>query len=48
MTVVSPAPEQKGFAMLPRRWLVERTLAWLGRFRRWSKDYDPESGSDLL
>ena len=32
--------EQKGFSVLPRRWVVERTLAWLGQSRRLSKDYE--------
>ena len=29
-----------GFVLLPRRWVVERTFEWLGRWRRLSKDYE--------
>lgn len=29
-----------GFTLLPKRWVVERTFAWLGRYRRHSKDYE--------
>jgi transposase len=30
----------KGFQVLPRRWVVERTIAWIGHNRRMSKDYE--------
>lgn len=33
-------PGQKGFTVLPRRWVVERTFAWFGLHRRLSKDYE--------
>jgi putative transposase len=38
--IVAPAPGQSGFAVLPRRWVVERTLAWLGKCQRLSKAYE--------
>jgi transposase len=44
--VVVKLPEaRQGFVLLPRRWVVERSFAWLSRFRRLAKDYErlPES-----
>jgi putative transposase len=38
--VVSRPAGAKGFVLLHRRWVVERTFAWMGRYRRRSKDYD--------
>lgn len=35
----------KGFKVLPKRWIVERTFAWLGRCRRHSKDYERNPAS---
>src|SRR5205085_8634906 len=40
LAIVSKPPGQHGFAVQPRRWVVERTFAWLGRNRRLSKDYE--------
>jgi transposase len=34
-------PEAKhGFVLLPRRWVVERSFAWVARFRRLARDYE--------
>ena len=38
--VVSRPAGSKGFVLLHRRWVVERTFAWLGRYRRHSRDYE--------
>ena len=35
----------KGFQLLPRRWVVERTFGWFGRYRRLSKDYEFQTDS---
>jgi putative transposase len=40
LEVVSRPLGQKGFAVLPRRWVVERTFSWFGNYRRLSKDYE--------
>lgn len=40
LEIMKKPPEQKGFVVIKRRWVVERTFAWLGRCRRLSKDYE--------
>jgi len=40
LLIVSRPRGTKGFVVLPRRWVAERTLAWLGRWRRLSRDYE--------
>jgi putative transposase len=45
LEVVSRPPGEKGFVLLPKRWVVERTFAWLGRARRLSKDYERRTDS---
>jgi len=40
LQIVKRNDEIKGFAVLPRRWVVERTFSWLGKYRRLSKDYE--------
>ena len=50
LEVVSRPKGQKGFQPLPVRWVVERTLAWQGRYRGLSKDYEhtPESSETMV
>lgn len=40
IAIVTKPADQVGFAVIPKRWVVERTFAWLGRNRRLSKDYE--------
>ena len=40
LEIVRRPKEQKGFAVLPHRWIVERTFGWLGRYRRLARDYE--------
>lgn len=45
LTLAHKAPGQRGFQVLPKRWVVERTFGWLGRYRRLSKDYEQNPAS---
>lgn len=40
LQIVKRCDNVKGFVVLPRRWVVERTFSWLGKYRRLSKDYE--------
>jgi putative transposase len=40
LAIIRRSADQTGFVVLPKRWVVERTFAWLGRYRRLSKDYE--------
>ncbi|WP_333710849.1 transposase, partial [Malikia spinosa] len=40
LRVVKLPEAKKGFVLLPRRWVVERSFAWLARFRRLSRDFE--------
>jgi len=50
LQIVKKPQGATGFAVLPRRWVVERTFAWLGRCRRLSKDYEqlPDSSETMI
>ena len=40
LSVVKLPEAKRGFVLLPRRWVVERSFAWTGRFRRLARDYE--------
>ena len=40
LEVIKLAAAKRGFVLLPRRWVVERSFAWLARFRRLARDYE--------
>jgi putative transposase len=45
LSLVKRCADPSGFVVLPKRWVVERTFAWLGRYRRLSKDDEQCSNS---
>ena len=50
LEIVKRSDDVRGFVVLPHRWVVERTFAWLGKYRRLSKDYEglAETGETLI
>jgi putative transposase len=50
LCVVKRTDKEKGFKVVPKRWVVERTFGWLGRYRRLSKDYEelPETSEAMI
>jgi putative transposase len=50
LEIVKRSDDVVGFAVLPKRWIVERTFGWIGRYRRMSKDYEmlPASSEAMI
>ena len=50
LAIIKRSDQDKGFKLLPKRWVVERTFSWLGRYRRLSKDYEkfPETSEAMI
>jgi transposase len=47
VTIVAAPQGQKGFAVQPRRWVIERTFGWIGRCRRLARDHEANPSSAL-
>jgi transposase len=47
LTIVGASQDQKGFAVHPRRWVIERTFGWIGRCRRLARDHEATPSSAL-
>lgn len=50
LEIIKRTDDLKGFQIVPRRWVVERTFGWFGRFKRLSKDYEllPEHSESMI
>ena len=45
LEIVKRSDDMKGFVVLPRRWVVERTFSWFGRNRRLAEDFENLAGT---
>jgi transposase len=50
VTIVKRTDDLAGFRVIPRRWVVERTLAWISKYRRCVRDYEtlPEHSEAMV
>ena len=50
LQIVKRTDDLKGFVLLPRRWVVERTFGWMVQYRRLSKDYEfhPQTSEAMI
>ena len=50
LEIIKRTDDLKGFKIVPRRWVVERTFGWFGRFKRLAKDYEllPEHSESMI
>jgi putative transposase len=50
LEIVKRTDDLKGFKVLPKRWIVERTFGWFNNYRRLSKDYeyDPKTSETMI
>ncbi len=50
LEIVKRTDDLKGFKILPKRWIVERTFGWFNNYRRLSKDYeyDPKTSETMI
>ena len=50
LSIVKRLPEQVGFKLLPKRWMVERTFGWFNFYRRLAKDYEdlPQNSETMI
>lgn len=50
LEIVKRSDDLKGFKVLPKRWIVERTFSWFNNYRRLSKDYeyDPKTSETMI